>query len=155
MGYFVSGMAQAVSLKWGLQWHLIWSGHGDGRDGKGRTASVVTCTRKVCFLTNNAFMPFRHSLLCPLPNIKIEKKKEKKKKKSNHETKPKSKMNFGEMLLLNACLICVVSFLYVPRPWPDAAFVQLNCYLDTSIRAGAQHHPVIIWLMGHSVVLET
>lgn len=88
-----------------------------GRDGKGRTGSVVTCTRKVCFLTNNASMPFRHSFLCPLPKIKIEKKKKKKKKKkSNHETKPKSKMNFGEMLLLNACLICVISFLCVPRP---------------------------------------
>lgn len=65
-----------------------------GRDGKGRSASVVTCTRKVCFLSNRPPCLSDTLHLCPFPKIKIEKRKKKKKKKSNRETKSKSKMNF-------------------------------------------------------------
>lgn len=51
MGYVVLGMDQAVPLRWGSS--DIQAGHETGRDGKGRAASVVTCTRKsVSYLTS-------------------------------------------------------------------------------------------------------
>ena len=69
-----------------------------GRDGKGKSASVVTCTRNICLLTNRPPC-LSYSFLCPFPKIKIEKGggAGEEGKKSNHETKPKSKMNSGEM----------------------------------------------------------
>lgn len=61
-----------------------------GRDGKGRSASVVTCTRKVGFLTNRPPCLLDTPFLCPFPKIKIEKRKEKK-KKGNPIMKPNQK----------------------------------------------------------------